>query len=182
MLGQAIQLYRENFQPSIYLDQPYVSMGVPTAVADTDEEAEYLATSAYQRVLGLMRGESLKLKAPVLKGIIGVIGERDDAAEICRDSNGDPEPDSELNDTENVPLLEPIETYFAREVTPHVPDAWIDRAYCDAKDGHVGRVGYEIPFNRNFYVFQPPRTLRAIDTDLKTVTDRILAMIGGLTK
>lgn len=65
MLGQAIQLYRENFEPSIYLDQPYVSMGVPTAIADTDEEAEYLATSAYQRVLGLMRGESLKLKAPV---------------------------------------------------------------------------------------------------------------------
>ncbi|AMW79173.1 hypothetical protein AMD27_09875 [Acinetobacter sp. TGL-Y2] len=65
MLGQAIQLYRENFEPSIYLDQPYVSMGVPTAIAETDEEAEYLATSAYQRVLGLMRGESLKLKAPV---------------------------------------------------------------------------------------------------------------------
>ena len=65
MLEQAIQLYRENFQASEYLDQPYVSMGVPTVVAETDEEAEYLATSAYQRVLGLMRGQSLKLKAPV---------------------------------------------------------------------------------------------------------------------
>lgn len=65
MLGQAIKLYRENFQPSAYLDQPYVSMGVPTVIADTDEEAEYLATSAYQRVLGLMRGQSLKLKPPV---------------------------------------------------------------------------------------------------------------------
>lgn len=65
MLGQAIQLYRENFQPSQYLDKPYVSMGVPTVIADTDQEAEYLATSAYQRVLGLMRGQSLKLKAPV---------------------------------------------------------------------------------------------------------------------
>lgn len=65
MLRQAIQLYRENFQPSKYLDRPYVSMGVPTVVANTDEEAEYLATSAYQRVLGLMRGQSLKLKPPV---------------------------------------------------------------------------------------------------------------------
>ena len=65
MLGQAIQLYRENFQPSEYLDRPYVSMGVPTVVAETNEEAQYLATSAYQRVLGLMRGQSLKLKAPV---------------------------------------------------------------------------------------------------------------------
>lgn len=65
MLGQAIQLYRDNFQPSEYLDRPYVSMGVPTVVAATDEEAQFLATSAYQRVLGLMRGQSLKLKAPV---------------------------------------------------------------------------------------------------------------------
>ncbi len=65
MLDQAIKLYRENFEPSEYLDRPYVSMGIPTVVAQTDEEAEYLATSAYQRVLGLMRGQSLKLKAPV---------------------------------------------------------------------------------------------------------------------
>ncbi|MCK7609721.1 LLM class flavin-dependent oxidoreductase [Acinetobacter portensis] len=65
MLGQAIQLYRDNFQPSEYLDKPYVSMGIPTVVAQTDEEANYLATSAYQRVLGLLRGQSLKLKAPV---------------------------------------------------------------------------------------------------------------------
>lgn len=65
MLGQAIKLYRDNFQPSEYLDKPYVSMGIPTVVAQTDEEANYLATSAYQRVLGLLRGQSLKLKAPV---------------------------------------------------------------------------------------------------------------------
>ena len=65
MLGQAIQLYRENFQPSEYLDQPYVSMGVPTVIAATDEEAEYLATSSYQRILNLIRGHSLKLKPPI---------------------------------------------------------------------------------------------------------------------
>jgi type I restriction enzyme M protein len=124
----------------------------------------------------------LKLKAPVIKAIVAGIGERDDAAEICRDSDGNPEPDTELNDTENVPLKEPIETYFAREVTPHVPDAWIDPTYRDAKDGEVGRVGYEIPFNRHFYVFQPPRPLSEIDADLKASTDRILKMIGGLTQ
>lgn len=65
MLHQAITLYRENFQPSEYLSQPYVSMGVPTIVAATDAEAQYLATSGYQRVLGLMSGQSLKLKPPV---------------------------------------------------------------------------------------------------------------------
>ena len=65
MLGQAIQLYRDNFVPSEDLDRPYVSMGVPTVVAATDAEAQYLATSAYQRILNLIRGHSLKLKAPI---------------------------------------------------------------------------------------------------------------------
>ena len=129
-----------------------------------------------------LKKAGLKLKAPVLKAILAGIGERDDTAEICRDSQGNPEPDSDLNDTENVPLKESIESYFAREVTPHVPDAWIDTAYCDEKDGQVGRVGYEIPFNRHFYVFQPPRPLAQIDADLKASTDRILAMIGGLSQ
>ena len=129
-----------------------------------------------------LKKAGLKLKAPVLKAILAGIGERDDTAEICRDSSGQPEPDTDLNDTENVPLKENVQTYFAREVTPHVPDAWIDPTTCDAKDGKVGRVGYEIPFNRHFYVFLPPRTLNAIDADLKATTDRILTMIGGLTQ
>ena len=65
MLDQAIELYRRHFQPSEYLDKPYVSMGVPTVVAETDEEAEYLATSVQQRILALLTGQSLKLKAPI---------------------------------------------------------------------------------------------------------------------
>ena len=65
MLGQAIQLYRDNFQASEYLDQPYVSMGIPTVITSTDEEAQYLATSSYQRILNLIRGDSLKLQPPV---------------------------------------------------------------------------------------------------------------------
>ncbi len=65
MLDQAIELYCRHFQPSQYLDKPYVSMGVPTVVAETDEEAEYLATSVQQRILALLTGQSLKLKAPI---------------------------------------------------------------------------------------------------------------------
>ena len=65
MLGQAIQIYRDNFQASEYLDKPYVSMGVPTVVAATDDEAQYLASSSYQRILNLIRGHSLKLKPPI---------------------------------------------------------------------------------------------------------------------
>ena len=86
---------------------------------------------------------------------------------------GKPQPDSSLRDTENVPLAEDVETYFKREVLPHAPDAWIDH--------DKTKVGYEIPFNRHFYVFEPPRALAEIDADLKQVTDRIKAMIEGLS-
>ena len=87
-------------------------------------------------------------------------------------TKGKPMPDASLRDTENVPLSEDVETYFAREVLPHAPDAWIDH--------DKTRVGYEIPFNRHFYVFEPPRPLAEIDADLKRATDRIKQMIEGL--
>jgi type I restriction enzyme M protein len=85
---------------------------------------------------------------------------------------GQPQPDANLRDTENVPLAEDVEAYFAREVLPHAADAWIDH--------DKTKTGYEIPFNRHFYVFEPPRPLAEIDDDLKRVTDRIKAMIEGL--
>ncbi|MFZ2987849.1 type I restriction-modification system subunit M [Ideonella sp.] len=86
---------------------------------------------------------------------------------------GKPQPDSALRDTENVPLSEDVGDYFKREVLPHAPDAWIDP--------DKTKVGYEIPFNRHFYVFKPPRPLAEIDADLKRSTDRILDMIKGLS-
>ena len=89
-------------------------------------------------------------------------------------TKGKPVPDSSLRDTENVPLSDDVEAYFEREVKPHAPDAWIDH--------EKTKVGYEIPFNRHFYVFTPPRPLAEIDAELKTVTDRILTMIAGLTQ
>ena len=86
---------------------------------------------------------------------------------------GKPQPDSSLRDTENVPYKDDVAEYFKREVLPHAPDAWID--------SDKTRVGYEIPFNRHFYVFKPPRPLAEIDADLKASTDRILEMIKGLS-
>jgi type I restriction enzyme M protein len=87
---------------------------------------------------------------------------------------GLPQPDADLRDTENVPLSEDVESYFKREVLPHAADAWIDHEKTKA--------GYEIPFNRHFYVYKPPRPLAEIDADLKLVTDRILVMLGGLAE
>lgn len=87
-------------------------------------------------------------------------------------NKGKPQPDSALRDTENVPLAVDAETYFEIEVKSHAPDAWIDP--------DKTKVGYEIPFNREFYVFDPPRPLSEIDNDLKTVIERIKTMIEGL--
>ena len=86
---------------------------------------------------------------------------------------GKPQPDSALRDTENLPLAQDVGEYFKREVLPHAPDAWIDP--------DKTKVGYEIPFNRHFYVFKPPRQLAEIDAELKQTTDRILDMIRGLS-
>lgn len=124
---------------------------------------------------------SFKIAAPVKKAVLNALSERDDSADICCDAKGNPEPDTNLRDYENVPLTEAIDTYFAREVLPHVPDAWIDTSKTDPLDGEVGLVGFEIPFNRHFYVFTPPRPLSDIDADLKACTDRIKAMIEGLS-
>ncbi|WDL99199.1 type I restriction-modification system subunit M [Alicyclobacillus sp. ALC3] len=85
---------------------------------------------------------------------------------------GKPQPDTSQRDTEDVPLNEEVEVYFKREVLPHVPDAWIDH--------DKTKVGYEIPFNRHFYVFQPPRSLEEIDADLMAVAERIKVMLEEL--
>jgi type I restriction enzyme M protein len=139
----------------------------------------------------------VKIAAPVRKAIFVALGERDPDAEICRDGKGMPEPDSELRDTENIPLPEGtalplpmpfgpdkpndklveafrdrIDAYMAREVKPHVPDAWVD--YDKTK------VGYEIPINRHFYVYKPPRALDAIETDIAALEGEIAGLLKGL--
>ncbi len=85
--------------------------------------------------------------------------------------------DTDLRDYENVPLKENIERYFEREVAPHVPDAWIDANKYDEKDGRIGIVGYEIPFNRHFYEYQPPRPLEEIDADLDKISREITELL-----
>ena len=114
----------------------------------------------------------VKLSAPVKKAILNAMSERDEAAEICLDEDGNPEPDTDLRDYENVPLKEDIHDYFVREVKPYVADAWIDESKT--------KVGYEIPFVRHFYIYQAPRRLEDIDGDLKKLAGRISAMIDGL--
>jgi len=118
-----------------------------------------------------------KLSASQFKLIQKHLAEHDDDAALCRDAKGKLEANAELRDYENIPLAQDIETYFAKEVTPHVPLAWIDKKKTDAKDGEVGVVGYEIPFNRHFYEYVPPRPLEVIDAELETLNKEIMEML-----
>ena len=124
---------------------------------------------------------SEKLSATEKKNICKFFAEQDENAETCLfesgKQKGQPEPNPDLRDNENVPLKQSVQDYFELEVLPHVPDAWVDESKTDETDGEVGIVGYEIPFNRHFYVYQPPRALETIDADLDAVSADIMSLL-----
>jgi type I restriction enzyme M protein len=118
--------------------------------------------------------DTLSVSAPVRKAILAAFGERDETAEICRNEDGDPEPDPELRDTENVPLKEDVGAYFEREVKPHVPDAWIDQSKT--------KVGYEISLTRHFYKYTPPRPLEEIEADIRQLESEIVRALAEVAR
>ena len=116
---------------------------------------------------------NVRLTAAELRVVLAALGERDETADVCRDRHGNPEPDSELRDTESVPLKESIQAYFVREVLPHVTDAWIDESKT--------KVGYEIPLSRHFYQYEPPRPLEVIEADIRTLEREIVELLADVT-
>ncbi|OPY42948.1 MAG: N-6 DNA Methylase [Methanoregulaceae archaeon PtaU1.Bin066] len=115
------------------------------------------------------RKSGVIVPAALFKSVLMALSEQDETAGICLDSKGKPEPDSSLRDYENVPLKEDIGSYMAREVLPHVPDAWVDESKT--------KVGYEINFNRYFYTYTPPRPLDEIEADLKVLEEEIASLL-----
>ena len=114
------------------------------------------------------------LAAPQLKAVLDAFSARDASAPIVTDAKGNPVPDTDLRDTENVPLTENIDAYVAREIAPHVENFWVDRS----KD----RIGYEIPFTRHFYKYVPPRSLDEIDADLNKLVREITVLLNGVER
>jgi len=119
----------------------------------------------------------IKLTVSNLKLLQKHLSEHDDEAELCKDSKGKLEANPDLRDYENVPLNQDINEYFEREVKPHVALAWIDTKKKDEKDGEIGIIGYEIPFNRHFYEYVPPRELDVIDAELEKLNKEILELL-----
>ena len=154
--------------------------------AGKEKQQEILAALQGLAGLGLVksRGEfSRAMKAafreakivvppPLFKAVLMFLSERDETAEVCADKKGNPEPDPELRDYENIPLKEDIQEYFAREVLPHAPEAWIDQSKT--------KVGYEINFNRYFYKYTPPRPLEEIEAELRQIEGEIAEMLKGV--
>jgi type I restriction enzyme M protein len=129
---------------------------------------------------GLKQRVTVKFTAGQYKKLISIVGVRDDEASICMDKDGNPEPDSELRDFENVPYEMDIKDYFNKEVKPYVPDAWINESVQDHKDGKIGVVGYEIPFTRYFYKYEAPRSLEVIEADIEKVENELLTLLKQL--
>lgn len=130
-----------------------------------------------------LEAASLSVPAPLQKAILSALSERDETADICTDSKGRPEPDSDLRDNENVPLKEDVASYFEREVAPHVPDAWVagiefKKGKAVVTDESKVRVGYEIPITRHFYKYKPLRELSVIEAEIRQLESEIQGLLG----
>lgn len=143
---------------------------IVAALQTLDAEKVYKNREAFVAEMdAAMKTAGVKPAATVKKAILASLCERDETAEVCRDKKGEPEPDTELRDTENVPLKEDVQEYFEREVLPHVPDAWIDE--------EKTKIGYEIPLTRHFYKYTPPRPLEEIEADIAEIETDIVKML-----
>ena len=123
---------------------------------------------------GAEAAAGMKLTATDRKAVLSALGERDPDAEVCRDRGGNPEPDTELRDTETVPLSEDVDAYIGREVLPNVPDAWVDESKT--------KIGCEVPLNRHFYVYEPPRPLEEIESDLQALEQEIAGLLSDVVR
>lgn len=155
--------------------------------AGREQQAAILAALETLRPLGIVRSrdefaatlkaafraQRLAVPASIYKAVLAALSERDETAEVCRDAGGNPEPDPELRDFENVPLKDDVADYLEREVLPHAPDAWVDESKT--------KVGYEINFNRYFYRYTPPRPLEAIEAEIRDVEREIADLLAEMT-
>lgn len=161
-----------------YARQDEVEKAAIEAALNTIGDQIFTNRTAFEKSLSkALKTAGLKIGAPIKKAILAALSERDDEADICTDKDGKPEPDTELRDHELMPLTEDWRDYMQREVLPFVPDAWVDENHTDARDKQVGRVGYEINFNRYFYRYLPPRPLEEIDAELRTLELEIAGLL-----
>jgi type I restriction enzyme M protein len=180
----------------IEASKPFLALANPPKTAPDPVAALHEGEQSQQRLLDVLRGlqgvdedqqarfgkhlgsalgaVGITIPANLRKVILDAAAVPDPEAPVVTDRKGNPLPDPDLRDNENVPLGEDIDNYIRREVLPHVPDAWVDYAKT--------KVGYEIPFTRHFYRYTPPRPLAEIDAEIDAVEDEIRQVLGGLRR
>ncbi|MCA9839262.1 MAG: SAM-dependent DNA methyltransferase [Trueperaceae bacterium] len=167
-----------SFQKLSDAEQAALLMALNTFESEVKSERTFYKLLENQVQQQALQGKHnpIKLNTSLKKALQKHLSEQDDTAETVK-SKGKIEASSDLRDYENVPLKEDIHAYFAGEVKPHVPDAWIDESKTDELDGQAGIVGYEIPFNRHFYSYTPPRPLEEIDAELDVLSAEIMDLL-----
>ena len=144
-------------------------------IAEETEGRTFLKPTQFSAVLdSTAKKAKLRLNKKSRAAILSALGERDPVADPCLDDKGNTQPDPDLRDTETVPLKESIDQYMAKEVFPYVPDAWLDH--------NKTKIGYEVPLNRQFYVYEPPRQLADIESNLQALENEIAELMAGVTK
>ncbi|WP_424348042.1 type I restriction-modification system subunit M [Kocuria sp. CH-021] len=123
-----------------------------------------------QSLSAALKSHEVRLTPANRRAIVGAFAESSPEGSLVTDGKGQPLPDSSLRDNENVPLVEDIETYIKREVLPWAPEAWVDHSKT--------KIGYEIPFTRAFYVYEPPRLMIEIDADVQDAIARVQALFA----
>jgi len=149
---------------------------------DMDDDLHTDKQKFADKVDAAIEEAGLDLKKSVRGNIFKALGEKDPDAEIVRDSKGRPERDTDLTDYEYVPLNKDVRDYFEEEVQPYVPNAWINEDMTDPQDEGLGKIGYEINFNRYFYEYEPPRQLEEIEEDIEMVEQQVINMIQEVTE
>jgi type I restriction enzyme M protein len=161
---------RRELDPGVQIQEKVIA-----ALNEMDQSRVYKTRKEFEtRLDAAAISGGVSLSTPLKKAIIDVMSERDDTAETCLNLQAKPEPDPELRDFENVPLKENVADYFRREVLPYATDAWIDESKTT--------VGYEIPFNRYFYKYSPPRPLDEIQAEIKLTEKEILKLIAEIVE
>lgn len=121
-------------------------VAILTAIGTLNDTVLYKNRAEFTKLLKMaFKKAGLDVKAPLLKAILSGLSEKDETADICVDAKGNPEPDTDLRDTEQIPFKDDIATYIKQEVLPYAPDAWVDESKT--------KKGYEIPFTRHFYKY-----------------------------
>jgi type I restriction enzyme M protein len=175
--GDPWPIYTGVFPPILFLFFANSSPGRTLRAFKPLSWAEIFATETAKGIPVLRKNHKSFIKA-----LMNAFGKRDPEMDPVVDAEGKIVPDPDFTDYENIPLPEDIRDYFAREVLPYVPDAYIDETFRDDKDNQIGRVEYEINFNRYCYQYKPPRLLEAIDADLQQIEAEIAALLREVTE